>query len=181
VHGHARPQRRERIDDARSLHVGSYHAAYERLDRAERAGNGNRGERVVGHERDHLAPHEGQPGAGWLAGSRDRWDDDEDEDGYVLRCCAPPLDLSTCYAADVILPGNLHGIPIYASEYLGERVQVRFPKPGGKYQKRTAKRYGRDPRNWVWRGKGVYYVAAGGIWCHPDDVAKMRFALNASG
>ena len=62
------------------------------------------------------------------------------------------------------------------SEYLGERVQVRFPMaPKGPYQKRRHKRLNRAPRNWSNCGKGEYWVVDGReVWCHPDDLAKLK-------
>jgi hypothetical protein len=75
--------------------------------------------------------------------------------------------------------GPLAGIQVIASEYMGERVQVRFPKaPRGPYQRRRQKRMDRDPRNWVNRGNGEYFLVDGNaIMCHPDDLAKLQAAL----
>jgi hypothetical protein len=68
------------------------------------------------------------------------------------------------------------GITIRTSDYMGERVQVRFPKaPRGPYQRRRQKRMDRDPRNWITRGKGEYFLVDGkAIWCHPDDLKKLQ-------
>ena len=75
----------------------------------------------------------------------------------------------------------LSGLQIRCSEYLGERVQIRFPKATvRRYKQRTARRYARDPRNWVMRGKGEFYIVDGReIWCHPDDLGKLKRHLEA--
>ena len=75
--------------------------------------------------------------------------------------------------------GDLTAFPIRTSEYLGERVQVRFPMaPKGPYQKRRQKRLNRAPRNWSNCGKGEYWLVDGReVWCHPDDLAKLKQEL----
>jgi hypothetical protein len=74
---------------------------------------------------------------------------------------------------------SLDAIQVRTIDYLGERVQVRFPKAAkGPYQRRRQKRLDRDPRNWAFFGKGEYFIVENcEIWCHPDDLAKLRQAL----
>ncbi len=82
-----------------------------------------------------------------------------------------------------MLNALLPSINIIANEYLGERVQVRFPKPPKKYKQRTAKRFARDPRNWITRGKGEFFMMDGGrtVMCHPSDIPLLRAQLAARG
>ena len=79
----------------------------------------------------------------------------------------------------VTILGDLTAFPIRTSEYLGERVQVRFPMaPKGPYQERRQKRLNRAPRNWSNCGKGQYWLVDGReVWCHPDDLAKLKQEL----
>jgi hypothetical protein len=81
--------------------------------------------------------------------------------------------------AHVTILGDLTAFPIRTSEHLGERVQVRFPMaPKGPYQKRRQKRLNRAPRNWSNCGKGEYWLVDGReVWCHPDDLAKLKQEL----
>lgn len=74
------------------------------------------------------------------------------------------------------------GIPIYTNRYLGE-VVVPDPPPmkRGPYLQRRIKRW-RQAHAYT-RGKGQYFVVKDpildgeAIWCHPDDLAKLRMAL----
>ena len=73
----------------------------------------------------------------------------------------------------------LGGMQIYTSELLGERVKVRFPiARKGPYQMRRQKRMNCDPRNWITRGKGEYFIVnSRDLWCHPNDLEQLKNSL----
>jgi hypothetical protein len=78
-----------------------------------------------------------------------------------------------------VLSAKLGGMQIFTSEFLGKRVQVRFPiARKGPYQMRRQRRMNHDPRNWATRGKGEYFIINGrDLWCHPDDLSQLKEQL----
>lgn len=75
---------------------------------------------------------------------------------------------------------RLGAFVVRTCEYLGERVQIRFPMaPKGPYRARRQRRLYCDPKNWRYRGKGEYWIVDGReVWCHPDDFEKLKAALS---
>lgn len=78
----------------------------------------------------------------------------------------------------------LGGIPIYASEFIGDLYQ---PLPPGRVRRRGPYR-ARRARRWMrahppyCRANGAYLMCGGRfILCHPEDLVKLRSALASQG